>query len=172
MSDIDKCVSFTGYRPEKIIKSSSNPNIEQEIRKALGVTIRRLYDEGYRSFCSGMAEGFDMWAAEEVLLLRDNGVCPEISLTAVIPFSGQPLRFPGESQIKYKEILSLATDKVVLAKDYYRGCYETRNNYLIDNASLIICYFDGQPGGTKYTVTNARRRGLRVINLFEPMTLF
>ena len=38
---------------------------------------------------------------------------------------------------------------------------------MVDAASLLICFFDGQPGGTAQTVRMARQRGLRIVNLAE-----
>jgi hypothetical protein len=35
-----------------------------------------------------------------------------------------------------------------------------RNRYMADQASMIIAVFDGQPGGTRYTLNYAKKRGL------------
>lgn len=168
----DSCVAFTGYRPEKIRLSSGNPAIADEIGEALRVVVSNLYDRGFRTFLSGMAEGFDLWAAAEVLNLKADGRCPEIELMAVIPFRDQPLRFSANFRSIYYEALANAAEVVVLSEKYYPGCYEARNDYLVDNASQMVCYFDGQPGGTKYTLSRARRSGIPVINIWEPLPLF
>jgi hypothetical protein len=65
-------IAFTGYRPEKIALSSGNPHIEQEIRTALRTALVDMYAEGFRIFLSGMAQGFDLWAAEETLALAQD----------------------------------------------------------------------------------------------------
>ena len=36
---------------------------------------------------------------------------------------------------------------------------------MVDHASLLIAAFDGTPGGTRYTVEYALRRGLTVVDL-------
>lgn len=165
-------VAFTGYRPEKIRLSSANPAIEAEIRGGLRAVLEELYALGYRTFLSGMAEGFDIWAAQEVLGLRESGRCPDMELVAVVPFEGQPAGFTPAFRQAHESILGRAREAVVLAPRYYQGCYEARNDYLVENSSVVVCYFDGQPGGTMYTVKKARRHGLRVINLLESLTLF
>lgn len=161
-------VAFTGYRPEKIRLSSSNPDIEQEIRSALNVMIRDLYGRGYRRFLSGMAEGFDLWAAGEVLDLKASGECPGIELWAIVPFRGQERNYQVDSLESYRRVLDEASEVVVLAEHYCPECYRRRNDWLVENASLAVCYFDGQPGGTQYTVRKARKAGLPVINLLSP----
>ena len=45
--------------------------------------------------------------------------------------------------------------------------YMLRNNYLVDNASVVVAWWDGAPkGGTAYTVRRARKSRAEVINLF------
>jgi hypothetical protein len=42
-----------------------------------------------------------------------------------------------------------------------------RNDYLVENSSVLVAWFDGQPrGGTAYTVRRARRKGVRIENLY------
>lgn len=36
---------------------------------------------------------------------------------------------------------------------------------MVDSSSLLICYFDGQAGGTAQTVHYAQSSGLHIINL-------
>ena len=40
-----------------------------------------------------------------------------------------------------------------------------RDRYMVDHASLLIAAFDGSPGGTRYTVEYAMRRGLEIVDL-------
>ena len=61
--------------------------------------------------------------------------------------------------------MALADDAVVLSPVYHAGCYAVRNNYLVDHASLLVAWYDGSPGGTRYTVRRALGRGLEVVNL-------
>lgn len=58
---------FTGHRPEKL----GAP--EEKIKAALKKEIRTAVSEGYSVFISGMARGVDVWAAELVLELREEG---------------------------------------------------------------------------------------------------
>lgn len=57
-------VAFTGHR------FISSGRVE-EVRESVNNEIRLLYFKGFRNFFCGMALGFDMLAAEEVLKLKE-----------------------------------------------------------------------------------------------------
>ena len=61
--------------------------------------------------------------------------------------------------------LAEADSVEVLAPAYHRGCYAVRNDFLVDNARVLVAWYDGSPGGTRYTVRRALGRGLEVVNL-------
>ncbi len=44
-----------------------------------------------------------------------------------------------------------------------------RNQYMINNSSLVIALFNGLPGGTKQTIDYARAQGLEVI-IIKPIS--
>ena len=58
---------FTGHRPEKLDKP------EADVIEGLKKEIHTATADGFRTFISGMARGVDLWAAEIVLALRDEG---------------------------------------------------------------------------------------------------
>lgn len=58
---------FTGHRPEHL----GMPEIE--VISWLKKEIRQAVADGFQTFISGMARGVDLWAAEIVLALRDEG---------------------------------------------------------------------------------------------------
>ena len=62
-------------------------------------------------------------------------------------------------------MLAEADSVEVLAPAYHRGCYAVRNDFLVDNARVLVAWYDGSPGGTRYTVRRALGRGLEVVNL-------
>lgn len=159
------CAAFTGYRPEKIRLSIASGDARRLIGQSVRRGVSELYDRGVRYFLTGMAEGFDLWAAREVLSLRDEGRCPEAEVVAVIPFRGQPANYPQHAREEYRYILSHATHAVVLSESYYKECFHRRNDFLVAHSSVVVCYYDGLSGGTRYTVNAAKRKGLPLINL-------
>lgn len=154
-----RTAAFTGHRMNRI-------SIEEtELSTLLSSAIVHSYLNGYRFFLSGMAEGTDLLAAEEVLRIKE--FCPDVELHCIIPFRGQPERMSVKNKSRYDRILSGADDEICLSERYYNGCFFRRNDYLIDNSTQLIAYYDHVPqGGTYYTVKNAQARGHEVINLF------
>lgn len=59
---------------------------ETEVIAWLEPEIRKAIDDGFVTFISGMARGVDIWAAEIVLRLRDEGM--PIHLICASPFEG------------------------------------------------------------------------------------
>ena len=151
---------FTGHRrlpPEKL--STVMSLLVREIGEA--------YRAGYRRFLCGGAIGFDTLAALQVLAFRR---ChPDVKLIMVIPCGDQADRWPEKDRNIYRDICSRADEKIVLSPEYYPGCMQTRNRYMVDHSSLCICYLYSLHGGTAYTVRYAVHRDLAVINLaMEP----
>ena len=81
---------------------------------------------------------------------------------------GQSDRWSKEEQAKYDAILRIVDEMVVLSKQYYNGCLLRRNDYMVNRSSRLIAYFNGNPkGGTFYTVREAKRQGLDIVNLYQ-----
>lgn len=161
------CTAFTGYRPCKFTVSFPRGGAHTSVVDMLRPVIRELYEGGMRYFLSGMADGFDLWAASEVLALRDSGDCPDVKVVAVVPYRGQARGYGVDAKLLYDYVMREACRVEVLAERYYPECFHHRNAFMVNNASCVVCYYDGQSGGTRHTVRLAHRNGLRIINLCE-----
>lgn len=151
-------VAFTGHRS---ISFDSVCKVRAAVREA----VKALYHIGYRNFMSGMAIGFDMLAAEEVLSLKSE--LPGLNLIAVVPFRQQSERWSYRERQRREHILSLANDTIIISETYFRGCLLKRNDYMITHSSGLIAFFDGRnQGGTFYTCRKAKDKGKYIINLF------
>ena len=171
-----RCCCFTGYRPHRFQFSPDGLRPEQ-VQAALGTQIRRLYDEGYRTFISGMSAGVDLWAAAEVLTLRESH--PDVELIAAVPFAGQESHWPIPLQREYRRILDAAQRVEVLftaavAEANAAECYKKRNRWMVDRADtvLAVCEIDVADSrtGTAATVRYARRLQKRILYI-HPVTL-
>ena len=92
---------------------------------------------------------------------------PDIRLTAVIPFRGQSYRFNPTDKERYRSILGKVDNVVCLSETYFDGCYLRRNDYMLNHASHIIAYYNGEPkGGTFYTCRRAEHMDLEITNLY------
>ncbi|MFI3280464.1 MAG: SLOG family protein [Rikenellaceae bacterium] len=161
-------VAFSGNRlleaPRGVLVLTDQ--IEALIREHLSAILIELYKLGYRSFLSGGALGFDMLAAEEVVLLRDKYI--DVSLTIVVPFEGQDAKYPKSEKVRYSKIIAAADATVLISENGYSNmAYHQRNDYLVRNSSMLIAYSNGRGGGTASTLNRAAYLGVDSINLYE-----
>ena len=162
--DRNKTVAFTGHRPKDMPANYSTGTAEDQIRSDTAKQILNLYQQGYSTFLSGMAQGFDLLAAETVLSLRDQ--YPDIRLIPVIPFRGQHWRFDDNDSRRYADILAQTDRKIILSEYYFKDCFLSRNRYMLDHASQLIAYWTGKSyGGTYYPVREAWSRQIPVHNI-------
>ena len=160
--DRDKCVAFTGHRSCKLkVVDGDLFASDLSLEEKLEIEIKNAIDCGYTTFLSGMAEGFDMLAAECVLRLKRD--YPSISLISVIPFRNQNKNFSQVDKERYRTIIESSCSSIILNDNYFIGCYNVRNDFLIDNSSLMITNFNGTKGGTEYTVKRAIKRSRKIV---------
>lgn len=160
--------AFTGYRPEKFPfdDNEADPRCEQ-LKQKLFCEILRMTREGVSVFMSDMARRVDLWAAEAVLQIQNVKPSQKIELWAIIPYDRQPLAWSAKERARYQHILEQAAHVEYISHDYYNGCLQKRNRYMVDHATHLLAVYDGQPGGTASTIRYARKKGLE-ITIIEP----
>jgi len=150
-----KSVAFTGHRT---YAGQAGCQLQQ--------TIRRFYEQGCRIFWCGMARGFDLAAAESVIALKCG--LPELQLHCALPFAAFADRFEAEDRMRVERILEFADRVAVVGTGYSPRVFLLRDEFMVDRAARLIAWYDGSPGGTRYTWYYARRCGLERINLWRP----
>lgn len=125
--------------------------------------IKNLIKNGVTKFLCGMAQGFDLTAAESVLALKVE--YPSVELVACIPCEGQSRYFSTADKARYERVLANCSQVIVLAESYYPGCMHVRDRYMVDNCDVVVSYLRKKTGGTYYTVKYARSQGKKVIEL-------
>lgn len=141
----EKACAFTGHR--EILEGFSKIKLKREIEK--------LIKKGVTLFFVGMAKGFDLIAAEEVIKLKKKY---PIKLTACIPYYGQEKSYLEEDKKRYVEILKKCDEQVLISESYYKGCALVRNKYMADRAEYLIAYLKKERGGTVYTVNYFKKK--------------
>ena len=135
---------------------------------------------------SGMAVGVDTWLAQAARRLG-------IPYTAAVPFLGQELDWPMDSQVLYNELL-VAADQVVntsgalvqgprrqrlivigereqpFTEELMRLLMDRRNKWMVDNCTKVLSVWDGSPGGTGNCVGYANQVRRPMIRL-DPSAL-
>lgn len=145
---------FTGHRPNKLRRAEGEiiAELEEEIRTAIRC--------GFSVFISGMAQGIDIWAAQIVLKIRNEG-CP-VRLICASPFEGVEHGWQKSWQVQYNDILRQADLVRYISKEYSRFCFQWRNQWMVDHSARMIAVFTGEQGGTKNTIVYANKVGVPV----------
>ena len=161
MAAYQESCAFTGHRPEKLPwgDDESDPRC-LALRRRIADALERAYDEGFRHFLCGMAQGCDLYFCEEVQNLKR--VRDGVTLEAALPYADHASRWKSPQREKYLELLEGCNNIKVVTPLYSPGCMLTRDRYLVDHASLLLAAYNGAPGGTKYTVEYALKRGAEV----------
>ena len=155
---------FTGHRPAKLPwrYDESDPRcaaLKLRIRDA----VELAYEQGYRHFICGMAQGCDLYFCESILALRVQH--PEVTVEAAIPCPSQADTWPEAQRKRYRDLVAGCDFETMVSAQYTSSCMQRRDRYMVDHSSLLIAAFDGSSGGTRYTVEYALRRGISVVDL-------
>lgn len=144
--------AFSGHR---VLKSDFDNQL-------LFRVIEDLIKTGTEEFLCGMARGFDLAAAQCVLELKSKY---DIRLKACIPCSTQSESFSKRDREIYNNVLENCDEKVILSENYFRGCMQVRNRYLVENCDVLVCYLREDSGGTFYTFKYAEELEKKIVKL-------
>lgn len=164
-----KSCCFTGYRPSKFPFPLDKSNHEYiKFENKLVDAIFSLPDEKCFTFYTGCAMGFDLIAAEIVLILKNSPYLnSSIELICAVPFIEQSASFTDEWKKRYNDVIAAADEVVLISDNYFKGCYQRRNEFMVNNSDFVITWYDGKSGGTGNTLKYADQKGKRIINLHE-----
>lgn len=149
--------AFTGHRNAEYLNA-----VQEPVSGNLHAALNSLLDEGVTEFYCGMAQGFDLMAASELLTFRGYY---DFRLIAVKPCADQSDTFTSKNKKLYDEILRQCDDVVVLSENYYKGCMQARDRYMVDKSDILLCFLRKSSGGTYYTVQYAKKKGKRIVEI-------
>ena len=155
---------FTGHRPAKLPwgYNESDPRCVK-LKERIADAVLLAYQEGYRHFLCGMAQGCDLYFCELALALRQRH--GDVSVEAAIPCPTQADGWPRAQQERYRRLVAACDYETLVQHRYDRFCMMRRNRYMVDHSDLLIAVHDGLPGGTRYTIEYALRRGVNIIDV-------
>ena len=155
---------FTGHRPGKLPWRYNEEDLRCVSLKArIADAVEAAYQEGFRHFLCGMALGCDLYFCECVLALRQRH--PDVTVEAAVPCPSQADAWPPDQRRRYERLVAACDFETLVSACYTPACMQRRDRYMVDHAALLIAAFDGSPGGTRYTVEYAMRRGLEIVDL-------
>ena len=150
-------VAFTGHRPQKLGGFG-----ESLLQMWVRVKLREaLVDLQPTEAISGMALGVDQWAAE---------ICVELGIPfiAAVPCDGQEQTWPPPSQRRYHDLLKKAAHvEIVCPGPYESWKMQRRNEWMVDNADVVIAVWDGSSGGTANCARYAQKQK-KIIRRIDP----
>lgn len=147
-------IGFTGHREIGGYKVP-NPAYDSVFQDVENI----LVDLKPEKTISGMAIGFDMLAAEVSIKLG-------IPFIAAVPFVGQEKIWPAVAQKRYNELLSKATEVVIVSKGgYVINKMQIRNEWIVDHSDVMLEYWNGSPGGTKNCREYAKSKGKQIVSI-------
>jgi len=145
-------IAVTGQRPKSLGLKSFDPKHPVWL-DAYDYVQRNIYYYGASRLISGGALGFDMIAAKAAV---DSGIELELAL----PFEGyNKWGAKDRARIAWLTMRS-HTVNYICDPGYAVWKYQTRNEYMVDNADYVLALWNGSPGGTKNCLDYARKVGV------------
>ena len=151
---------FTGHR-------SIPPEYMKELPYILDYQIEKLIVCGVTTFRGGGAVGFDTLA--ELTVLDKKERFDFIRLELILPCKDQTAKWGARDREIYEYILARADSVKYVSEKYTSGCMYARNRALVDGSDFCLSFCNSERGGTAYTCSYARSRGVDVINTLELM---
>lgn len=148
-------IAGTGHRPTKLGGYG-----QAEFDRLVCIALDYLKKERPDKVISGMALGWDIALAHATISI-------EIPLIAAIPFIGQESRWWKESKKRYKYLLSKAEDINISSPGFAYESFQIRNEWMVDNADMMLAMWDGSEGGTYNCIQYAKEKKVDITNLYE-----
>ena len=127
--------------------------------------IESLIEQGYTDFCAGGAMGFDTLAALKVLEKKEK--YGFVKLHLYLPCKDQDKGWNESFKRAFRYVKERA-DSIRYASDEYTAwCMQKRNRDMVEASSVCIAYCNSTSGGTRYTVSYAEKKGIKIINYVE-----
>ena len=149
-------IAVTGHRPKSLGGHSSE--VGKKIYKTAVSCLEQLREKfDVSTVLTGMAQGWDI---EVALACLDRG----IPYAAYVPFLGQELFWPDNSQMRYRHLLDNAIKVEMCSKKSSGDLNRTeigvllmaRNRCLVRDSQMLLALWNGRPrGGTYNCVTYA-----------------
>ena len=147
----------TGHRPTKL--GGYDNSILLSLAKMAKDAISGIGN--VEKIISGMALGWDQALALAAIDMQ-------IPLVAAVPFKGQENAWPPASQEVFRDYLRNAhTVHIVCEGGYAAWKMQKRNEWMVDNANIVLALWNGTPGGTMNCLEYANHVGKEVVNLWE-----
>ena len=150
-------IAFTGHRPNKLGGYDDTSPKRVALRNKIEETLQRAVDVHSKMYeivvISGGALGVDQDAARVARRMN-------IPFIVAQPCKNHESKWFEESKIKYRKMLELAREVVLVSNGTYdelgAKCMQDRNIWMVDHCNVLIAVWDGSSGGTANCVNYAK----------------
>lgn len=153
-------LGVTGHKPNKL-GSYKIPNPTYNF--VMAETAKTVLEYKPSKIITGLCIGYAQWVAELAIKLN-------IPFIAAVPFMGQELLWSKDAQSTYRQLLHHAdVVEVVSPGGFASWKMQARNQWIVNNCTLLLAAFDGSPGGTYNCLDYAKEQDkkIKIINPLE-----
>jgi uncharacterized phage-like protein YoqJ len=149
---------ISGYKPHELGIFSQNDLNILFIKAAIKKQLLTLVDEGLEWVIISGQLGTELWAAEVVFDLQENGY-EYLQLAVITPFLNQEEKWKDEKKELYESILIQADYVDSITKKPYENPWQFRlkNQFLVEKSDCLILLYDRErEGSPKYLYETAQ----------------
>ena len=158
-------VALTGHRPQRLGLPEDIRDVQwSKIEMWLILEIDNLYNHSVKrgeeltAYC-GMASGSDIKFGHILSVMKYFPCYNNIKLSCVLPCKDY-----NASNQYYDPIKEMADEWIELADEFYKGCDDARDQYMVDHCDVLIAVWDGiKSGGVWSTIRKAQKAGKQII---------
>ena len=151
-----KTACFSGHREDALPLGETVVGYAATdlLKTLLAGCIEQAVQDGYRYFLDGLAEGVDLWAADDLIYRKQHGT-EVLHLIAVEPCLHylESRRSGREAMLHYVE----HCEAVITMPYQGKFSFLRRNDYMLEHSWRLICVIHKTSGGTAYTLKRAIR---------------
>lgn len=151
-------MALTGHRPERLGYSELDFEVNKDWRKIIDWLKEKIKEENVADVYCGMATGCDIAYGIAAFELKYNEKYP-VKLHCVLPCKNY------NNKINWHKILKAAADEwIELSDEFYKGCDNVRDQYMVDHSDKLFAIWDGnKSGGVWSTIRKAQKKGIDII---------
>ena len=155
-------LALTGHHPQRL---GYNENINHpDWYPVIDWMKEQIVSNEATDVYSGMASGCDMAFAIAAIKLKQYGY--DVKLHCILPCKNY-----NSSEEMYYYIKNRADEWVELADEFYKGCDNVRDQYMVDHCDKLMAVWDGaKSGGVWSTIRKAQNQGKDVIYYQEVLS--
>lgn len=157
-------MALTGHRPERLGYSELDFYTNAEWRKIINWLKEKILELEVTDAYCGMASGCDIAYGIAVLELNNEAWVykidrPNIKLHCILPCKNY------NDKIRWHKILKSSADEwIELSDEFYKGCDNVRDQYMVDHSDKLFAIWDGnKSGGVWSTIRKAQKKGIDII---------